>query len=183
MKANYSIVVCSALFLFSFTLGAQVEIAQAIELTGTDGSRVVRYLEAPIDRIDTAKKDYVDNAASASGGGGGLPTMISTESGAAMFFVDAVAYCVDLTEVDHSDWRLPTLTESLCFTRSSMSSNYVWTLSPFLGLDYAVNQNYISARLNDGEMEKWRSLNVLLSPSWSLWVRSHQPVMDRSVDF
>jgi len=140
--------------LLSTGVYAQLEVDQAIELNGADGTRAVRNLEAPVNGTDAANKDYVDNAASASGGGGGLPSMISNESGTELTFVDAVAYCADLTEGDHTDWRMPTLTEALYFARSTMPTNYVWTISETPGLDYPINQNYISVRLSDG---KWRN--------------------------
>lgn len=49
-------------------LSAQVEIDQAIELTGTTGNRAIRNLEVPVNGTDAVNKDYVDNAVSASGG-------------------------------------------------------------------------------------------------------------------
>jgi len=46
---------------------AQLEVDQPIELTGADGNRAVRNLEAPVNGTDAVHKDYVDALASASG--------------------------------------------------------------------------------------------------------------------
>lgn len=94
----------------SASLTAQVEIDQAIELTGTDGSRRVSNLELPVDANDAANKSYVDNAVSASGGGG-LPTMLSDESGTTMHLGDAIRYCRNLEEDGFTDWRLPSFSD------------------------------------------------------------------------
>jgi len=99
------------LSLFTFSLTAQVEIDQAIELTGTDGDRAVRNLEAPVDGTDAVNKDYVDNAVSGSGGGLSLPTMMSDQSASTMNYVPALMYCKNLSEGGYSDWRMPTFGE------------------------------------------------------------------------
>jgi len=52
----------------SFALTAQVETDQAIELTGADGTRAIRNLDAPVNGTDAVNKDYVDNAVAGSGG-------------------------------------------------------------------------------------------------------------------
>jgi len=167
----------TAVTIFSAGLvTAQVDIDKPVNLTGADGDRKITNLELPVDGTDAANKDYVDNSVSASGGGLSLkPQAISNESGAQMIFVDAVAYCEDLSEGGHSDWRIPTLQEALYFARSSMSSNYVWTLSETPSQDFGNNQNYISVRLSDG---KWSNGGVSAyffvgrnvsasSPSWT----------------
>ncbi|MCC6600543.1 MAG: hypothetical protein IT223_07690 [Crocinitomicaceae bacterium] len=149
MKQFLSVLV----FLSFFSAIAQVEIDQPVLLTGSDGNRSMQNLEAPVNGTDAVNKDYVDNAVAASGGGSSKPTAISNES-SLMSFGDAVQYCETLSEGGNDDWRLPTLQEALYFTKTTVSTDYLWTLSESPGLDHAVNQNFISVRLNDG---KWRN--------------------------
>jgi len=115
---------------------AQIEIDQPIELTGSDGNRAMRNLEAPVDGTDAVNKDYVDNAVSGSGGGG-RPTMISNESPASYNLMNAALYCNGLSEGGHSDWYLPSLDELVYVVSkggvavsNSSSSNAVWIRSP-----------------------------------------------------
>jgi len=102
--------VLTAVFFFSLSCIAQVEIDQAIELTGADGQRVVRNLEIPVNGTDAVNKDYVDTAVSASGSGGS-PTMISAESSSSMNYGDAIRHCRNLTAGDFTDWYMPSYTE------------------------------------------------------------------------
>jgi len=115
---------------------AQVETDQAIELTGSDGTRAVRNLEAPVNGTDAVNKDYVDNAVSGSGGGLGL-SMVSNESATAMNYGDALRYCNALTQGDFTDWRMPTWTEIQTLVSmggvtvsNNTSDNYIW-FQPF----------------------------------------------------
>jgi hypothetical protein len=124
------------LILIGTALTAQVEIDQAIELTGADGDRAVRNLEAPVDGTDAVNKDYVDNAVSGSGGGGG-PTMVSDQSSTTMNFGEAIRYCNALDEGGHQDWYLPYSTElyqlasrgGVTVSNNASTSN-LWTIGP-----------------------------------------------------
>jgi len=111
---------------------AQVEIDQSIELTGSEGNRAIRNLEAPVSGTDAVNKDYVDNVVSGSGGSS-LPVMISAESSSAMTLGAAMRYCTTLSEGDNTDWRLPTWDElSYALSQGGItvdndeSTNYIW---------------------------------------------------------
>ncbi len=144
----------SAFALGVFTSYSQVEIDKPIDMTGGDGDRKITNLELPVNGTDAVNKDYVDAAVSAGGGGSTLPTEVSNQSPGQHTFVGAVQYCATLSEGGNTDWRLPTLQELAYFAGSSASTDYLWTLSESPGLDYPINQNYISLRLSDG---KWRN--------------------------
>jgi len=156
---------CAAWAAMSFTslsLSAQVEIDQAIELTGAEGNRRISNLELPVADEDAANKAYVDNAVSASGSGGGLPTMLSGESSTAMHLGDAIRYCRDLVEDGHSDWRLPnyaeliaaastddTVTNDTSANNIHIGANDVGSIS--LGTNTGATNYYrLGIRLSDG---------------------------------
>lgn len=116
MKILFSL---TAALAFSTSLVAQLEIDNAIILTGGTGERYVTGLELPVNNPDAANKEYVDAAVSASGGGGhlhtlgngSLPTMMSTASPTTHSYFQAINYCRNLVESGHSDWRLMTFDE------------------------------------------------------------------------
>jgi len=146
------------LFFFSLILStavwSQVEVDQAIDLTGADGTRAVRNLEAPVNGTDAANKDYVDNAASASGGGGGRPQALSAISPTTLSIGEAGNYCENLTEDGHSDWWLPSFSELSYFLGTVGDTEYIWTRDKTDDQEFALNQNYVSARLSDGAWSK-----------------------------
>jgi hypothetical protein len=126
--------------LISTAVCAQVEIDQAIELTGSDGDRAVRNLEAPVDGTDAVNKDYVDNAVSGSGGGAARPTMLSDESATTMNRGQATRYCKALTEGDFEDWYLPTYPELMYVlskggiaVTNDESANLIWVADHPIG--------------------------------------------------
>lgn len=138
------------------SLHAQVEIDQAINLTGADGTRKVTNLEPPIDGTDAANKDYVDANVSGSGGGSAIskPEAMSSLSPSPMVYSAAMQYCENLTEDGHSDWRLPEAGEIQYFAGSSgATTDFLWTKTLTGSQDFATNQNFITVRLTDG---KWR---------------------------
>lgn len=143
----------SVAFAASAIVSAQVEIDQAIELTGADGSRAVRNLEAPVDGTDAANKDYVDTSVSASGGGG-LPTMITDESASTMSFGAAIRYCNDLVLDGHSDWRMPSYAELIHVLSTASVPNASSSNSIYFGGVFPIygNFGYLTNgfRLSDG---------------------------------
>jgi len=161
-----------ALCLFTCFAFAQVEIDQAIELTGADGNRAVRNLESPVDNTDAVNKAYVDGAVSASGGGG--LSMLSNESGTAMNFGAAVRYCHDLEEGDFTDWRMPRATELIILAStggvavsSNTSANFIWiipenatytnqTISGAANVAWKMSDGNFSYSLNTSSMGSFR---------------------------
>jgi len=140
---------------------AQLEVDQPIQLTGVDGNRSVQNLEAPVSGTDAVNKDYVDAAVSGSGGGGGVPSMISGESPTELTYAAAVDYCMSLTESSFTDWRLPDDKELRYFSGSSgASTNFLWSMTRS-SIDYQANQNYITVKLDDGT---WRNGDEILMP-------------------
>lgn len=146
-------------FAAALTLSAQVEIDQAIQLTGVDGNRAVRNLESPINGTDAANKDYVDSSVSGSGGGG-APTMISAESSSSMNYGDAIRHCRNLSEGGHSDWYMPSYTEVVQLVSrggtavpGDTSTNYFWLADRAMASGTASAWSYIQLfRLSNGAL-------------------------------
>lgn len=114
---------------------SQVQLDQPLILSGSDGSRSVRQLEAPVNGTDAVNKDYVD-AAVAGTGGASMPTHLSNESTGTMSFGAAMRYCRDLSESGFTDWRMPTMNELVhVYSRgenpvtSDTSPNYIWAFA------------------------------------------------------
>lgn len=138
------------------SLTAQVEVDQAIELTGTTGNRAIRNLEAPVNGTDAVNKDYVDNAVAGSGGGLGL-SMVSDQSASAMNYGEALRYCNSLNEGGFTDWRMPTWQELQTVVSmggvtvpNNTSTTYVW-VQPY-GMTQSGGNYYTIRwfRLSDG---------------------------------
>jgi len=150
----------STLIIFFLTaqLWAQVEIDQSILLTGATGQRSMQNLELPINGTDAVNKDYVDNAVSASGGGGA--TMVSDESPSSMSFGAAIRYCNALTEGSFTDWYLPyseemfqVLSRGGVIVSNNASASFLWTIGPVgdrSGNNPGTVQSGVTIRLSDG---------------------------------
>lgn len=158
---HHTIFSLAGLFLIG-NLAGQVEINKPVHLTGASGERSIKFLEAPVEGADAVNKEYVDNAVSASGGGGSAtPSMISGESADAMPYAAAVYYCSTLTEGGFENWRMPTEEEIQYFSGiPDASVNYLWTKSRS-SIDYSANQNFITVRLDTGE---WRNGDETVIP-------------------
>jgi len=150
MKNSLCALVLSTLSYFSV---AQVQIDQSIELTGADGDRVMRNLEAPVNGTDAVNKNYVDGLVSASGPSSF--TMITDESATLMNFGSAIRHCRNLSEGGHSDWKLPTFKELIDVisrggnnVSNDSSNNYFWLAEQAeAGTDPA---SFKRIRLSDG---------------------------------
>jgi hypothetical protein len=166
-----SMLICATVMLAG-SVYCQVEIDKSIDLIGPDGVRIIRYLEAPLEDTDAVNKAYVDAAVSAGGGGGSsLPTMLSDESSTTMTFGDAMRYCRNLEENEHTDWHMPSFAELTYIVSkggttipSEDSVNNVWLADRPGTSSASSNQTHLSfIRLSDGSIGAQAAFNLNLA--------------------